>query len=69
MFCDDSTAFVQHDRIDGRLIALGFLLDGRMVVSPFEYDVDLRWVRVVTPYEPTADRWWTEYERAIRKRL
>jgi uncharacterized DUF497 family protein len=46
----------------GRLIALGFVPDGRFVLVAFTYNKRRRAVRVVTAYEPTEPEWRIRYE-------
>jgi hypothetical protein len=45
-------------------IALGFVPDDRFVLVVFQYDEATCWVRVVTAYEPTSNRWWKIYAKA-----
>jgi uncharacterized DUF497 family protein len=59
----DPLAFRHPERRD-RLIALGFVPDGRFVLIVFEYSRKTHWVRVVTAYEPTDPRWWSRYAKA-----
>ena len=54
----------RHSFDSGRRIALGLVPDGRFVLVVFEYDHSIRWVRVVTAYEPTSTQWWKKYATA-----
>jgi uncharacterized DUF497 family protein len=59
----DSDVF-DHPIRPGRMIALGFVPDGRFVLVAFEYDQETRWVRVVTAHEAEHERWWKIYAKA-----
>lgn len=62
---EDGDPFVfRHPTARRRWVALGFVPDGRFVLVVFEYDVDTKWVRVVTAYEPSGSRWWKAYAKA-----
>lgn len=61
----DPLAF-RHPTDRRRYLALGFTPDGRFVIVVFEHDPPTRWVRVVTAYEPTDERWWQRYAKAKR---
>jgi uncharacterized DUF497 family protein len=53
-----------HPTDASRFIALGFVPDDRFVLVVFEYNEETCWVRVVTAYEPTSNRWWKIYAKA-----
>src|SRR5476651_2274354 len=55
---------LRHPDKQNRWIGLGFAPDERFILVPFEYDKKTRWVRVVTAYEPTSDRWWKTYAKS-----
>jgi uncharacterized DUF497 family protein len=62
LFVDGEPLFRPHSRIPGRVIALGFVPDGRLVLVAFTYNKRRRVVRVVTAYEPTEPEWRIRYE-------
>ena len=62
LFEEGDPIFVAHPD-PRRRTALGFVPDGTFVLVVFEYDKVSRWVRVITAYPPTHERWWRLYER------
>ncbi len=62
LFVDGDPLFRRHSVIPGRFIALGFVPDGRFVLSVFTYNKRQASVRVITAYEPTDARWRSRYE-------
>ena len=64
LFEEGEPYFLQHPSNQRRLMALGFVPDDRFVLVIFEYDLETRWVRVVTAYEPTNPGWWKKYAKA-----
>ena len=67
LFVDGRPCFARHPQNAKRKVALGFASGERFVLVVFEYNAETRWVRVVTAYEPTSERWWREYEKGIKK--
>jgi uncharacterized DUF497 family protein len=63
---DEKPVVFRHPEEPSRRIALGFLPepDARFVLVSFERDDETRWVRVVTAFEPTNERWWRAYAKA-----
>ena len=63
---DEGPAIFRHPEQRDRWIALGLLPepDNRFVLVSFEVDEETRWVRVVTAFEPTSERWWRVYAKA-----
>jgi uncharacterized DUF497 family protein len=63
---DEGPVVVRHPGRGRRRIALGFLPkpDDRFVLVSFELDEETQWVRVVTAFEPTGDKWWRIYAKA-----
>ena len=61
LFEDGSPYFIPNPPPENRHIALGFLPDSRFALVVFEYDASIRFVRVVTAYEPTSEKWWRTY--------
>ncbi|MBI2893097.1 MAG: BrnT family toxin [Deltaproteobacteria bacterium] len=57
-----------HPSNPRRWIALGFVPAGRFVLVVFEHDRETCWVRVVTAYEPTSEKWWKQYDRIRARR-
>jgi uncharacterized DUF497 family protein len=55
-----------HPEHPHRWLALGFVPgpEDRFVPVSFELDPETRWARVVTAFEPTAERWWRIYAKA-----
>jgi len=66
LFLDGRPCFAKHPQNQKRMLALGFAPGERFVLVVFEYNQETRWVRVVTAYEPTSERWWKAYERGIK---
>jgi uncharacterized DUF497 family protein len=58
--------FMRHPARPDRLLALGFVPDGRFVLAVFEYHAETRWVRVVTAYEAEHERWWATYSHKTK---
>lgn len=61
LFDAGKPVFMQHPKNRRRMLALGFVSDGRFVLVVFEYSEETRWVRVVTAYEAEHERWWKIY--------
>ena len=68
LFMDGDPWVFEHPSDAHRYVALGFVPGGRFVLVVFEQNVETRWVRVVTAYEPTDERWWKRYETKRRKK-
>lgn len=66
LFIDGAPVFRPHSRTPGRVIALGFVPDGRFVLVVFSYNKRRRAVRVITAYEPTEPAWRMKYEALER---
>ena len=63
---DEGPVIVKKPEQSHRWTALGFLTkpDDRFVLVSFEFDKETHWVRVVTAFEPTSERWWRIYAKA-----
>ena len=63
---DEGPVVLRHPEHKNRWIALGFLStpEDRFVLVSFEFDNETRWVRVVTAFEPTSEKWWRIYAKA-----
>jgi hypothetical protein len=46
----------------GKCTTRGRVGEGSLLVV-FDYDRATHWVRVVTSYEPTSERWWKAYAK------
>ena len=63
LFCGECIV-LRHPDKSGRWVVLGFVPDDRFVLVSFEMTEDTRWVRAVTAFEPTNERWWRAYAKA-----
>jgi uncharacterized DUF497 family protein len=68
LFVDGDPYVFRHPKNPDRTVALGYIPDGRFVLVVFEYRVDIKWIRVITAYEPTSERWWSIYAKAKGKK-
>ena len=64
LFESGDPVFMRNEEHPGRQIALGFVPDGRFVLVSYERDDETRWIRVVTAYEPTHEKWHLIYSKA-----
>ncbi|OGQ88487.1 MAG: hypothetical protein A2289_08920 [Deltaproteobacteria bacterium RIFOXYA12_FULL_58_15] len=62
---DEAPVVFQHPKYPQRWMALGFVPepDDRFLLVSFEIN-DTSWVRVVTAFEPTNEKWWRIYAKA-----
>jgi uncharacterized DUF497 family protein len=67
LFVDGDPYVIRHPTNPDRNVALGHIPDGRFVLVVFEYNVDIKWIRVITAYEPTSEHWWKIYDKAKNK--
>jgi uncharacterized DUF497 family protein len=67
LFVDGDPFIFRHPKNPGRKVALGFVPDGRFVLVVFEYRAEIKWIRVITAYEPTSEHWWNIYAKAKGK--
>ena len=65
LFDNEPVIFLHPEHAD-RWVAIGLLPepDERFVLVSFELDEETRWIRVVTGFEPTNEKWWRLYAKA-----
>jgi uncharacterized DUF497 family protein len=63
---DEAPVVFRHPVYPQRWLALGFVPepDDRFLLVSFELDEETAWVRVVTAFEPTNEKWWRIYAKA-----
>jgi hypothetical protein len=63
---DNEPVIFCHPKHADRWVAIGLLPepDERFVLASFELDEETRWIRVVTAFEPTSEKWWRLYAKA-----
>lgn len=63
---DQDPLILRHPDHPNRWLALGLLSmpDDLFLLVSFELDDETGWVRVVTAFEPTSDKWWRLYAKS-----